>query len=184
MKSFQVEHKKMCESVHSESTFHNFKSYLIVFVAVFGIITFSFNISYADSTVTSVPTGLSPTSISHSTNYTYVTNFGSNTVSVIDNSNNVVGSISVGAMPYGTAYNSNNGKIYVTNYGSNTISVIDPSSNTAISTIPDFSILGLTLPSFTNPSGLVYYSTNNDMYVTNFCSNTVSVIDASTNSAI
>ncbi|HET6457517.1 MAG TPA: Ig-like domain repeat protein, partial [Nitrosopumilaceae archaeon] len=175
MNRSQVECKKTVENKYTKSTSYNFKSYLIVFVAIFGIIMVgSFNNSYADYTVTSVPTGISPTSITFTSNYIYVTNYGSNTVSVIDGSNNVVGSISVGAQPYGIVYDSYNGKIYVANYGSNTVSVIDPSSNTVISTISGV----------TNPSGLTYDSTNNDIYVTNYGSNTVSVIDPSSNNVI
>ncbi|HKC79479.1 MAG TPA: Ig-like domain-containing protein [Nitrosopumilaceae archaeon] len=176
MKRSQVEHRKMWEGIHNESTFHNFKPCLIVFVAVFGIIMVSsFDNSYADSLITLPPTDLAPINISYTYNYVYVTNYNSGTVSVINaTSNNVVGSITVGTQPYGIAYNSNNGKIYVANYGSNNVSVIDPSSNTVISTISGV----------TNPSALIYDSKNQDLYVTSSGLNTVSVIDPSSNSVI
>ncbi|HEY7080890.1 MAG TPA: YncE family protein, partial [Nitrososphaeraceae archaeon] len=57
----------------------------------------------------------------------YVTNFGSNTVSVIDTTTNtVVATITVGSAPQFIAFNPNNGHMYVTNRGSNNVSVIGP----------------------------------------------------------
>jgi YVTN family beta-propeller protein len=71
----------------------------------------------------------------------YVTNDGSNTVSIIDGkTNTVVGSpIPVGTNPYGIAFNPNNGDMYVANYDfssnrvDDTVSVI---STTTIRTMP------------------------------------------------
>ncbi|MBI3640208.1 MAG: Ig-like domain repeat protein [Thaumarchaeota archaeon] len=172
----QVEHKKTFENRYNESTFYNFKSYLIVFVAVFGIIMVSsFNNSYADSLITLSPTDSNPTNISHTSNDVYVTNLISNTVSVINaTTENVVTTIAVGIEPYGIAYDDYNGKIYVANFGSDNISVIDPSSNTVIQTISGV----------TNPTGLMYDSTNQDLYVTSMTSNQVFVIDLSSNNVI
>jgi YVTN family beta-propeller protein len=55
--------------------------------------------------------------------------------------------------------------MYVANSDSNTVSVIGP-TNSVIATIPT----GL------NPIGIAYNSDNRHIYVTNFGSNTVSVI--------
>ncbi|CKN33121.1 PE PGRS family protein [Mycobacterium tuberculosis] len=64
--------------------------------------------------------------VSPVTGLVFVTNFDSNTVSVIDpNTNTVTGSIPVGTGAYGVAVNPG-ANIYVTNQGSNTVSVIDP----------------------------------------------------------
>ncbi|VVC06248.1 Virginiamycin B lyase [uncultured archaeon] len=176
MSRSQVEHKKTFENRYNESTFHNFKSYLIVFAAVFGIIMVSsFNNSYADSLITLSPTDSGPTNIAHTSNVVYVTNLLSNTVSVINaTTGNVVTTITVGIEPYGIVYDNDNGKIYVANFGSDNISVIDPSSNTVIQTISGVS----------NPSELMYDSTNQDLYVTSMTSNKVFVIDSLSNNVI
>jgi len=65
MKTYQVEHKKICESGNKDSAFYNSKLYLTVFTAVFGIII-----------------------VKASTNNIHVTNFNSNAVSVIEESSN------------------------------------------------------------------------------------------------
>ena len=55
----------------------------------------------------------------------YVTNYGSNSVSVINTSNNkVIENMHVGSGPQGVAYDSGNHMVYVTNAGSNSVSVI------------------------------------------------------------
>ncbi len=54
----------------------------------------------------------------------YVTNSGSNTVSVINPATDIPGPpITVGSNPAGVAVNPG-GAVYVTNFGSNTVSVI------------------------------------------------------------
>ena len=86
----------------------------------------------------------------------YVSNAGSNTVSILNTTtNSVVGTIPVGAGPNGIAYNQDNGKVYVANSVSGTISVINGSSNTVSNTIP----VGKT------PIGLGYNPINNSIYV-------------------
>src|SRR5258708_32507651 len=68
----------------------------------------------------------------------YITNLGSNTVSVIATATNtVVGlPIPVGLSPLGVAVTPDPSKVYVTNHGSSTGSVIDPASNSVSATIP------------------------------------------------
>ncbi|HEY9386160.1 MAG TPA: YncE family protein [Nitrososphaeraceae archaeon] len=56
----------------------------------------------------------------------YVTNAGSNTISVINQTNSVTATIPTGLGPTGIAHNPNNRHIYVTNAGSNTVSIIHP----------------------------------------------------------
>jgi YVTN family beta-propeller protein len=105
----------------------------------------------------------------------YVTNYGSNTVSVIDGTTNtVVTTIPVGTNPRDLAFNPNNGDLYVTNQNSNTVSVIDGTTNTVVTTIP----VG------PQPFGVAFNPDNGNMYVTNYGSNTVSVIDGTTNTVI
>ncbi len=67
---------------------------------------------------------------SPSTGDIYVTNSGSQYVSVINPANQVIGNIYVGNTPTGVAYNTANGDMYVANYGDNTISVISPTLST------------------------------------------------------
>ena len=67
----------------------------------------------------------------------YVTNNGSNTVSVIDTATNtVVATIPVGVSPFGVAITPDGTRAYVANQDSNTVSVIDTATNTVIATIP------------------------------------------------
>lgn len=63
--------------------------------------------------------------------YAIVTNFGSNTVSILDLVNNAVTStIPVGTQPVTVSLNSSQTKAYVANYGSSTVSEINLSTNT------------------------------------------------------
>src|SRR6266478_4562418 len=67
----------------------------------------------------------------------YVTNSGSNTVSVIDTATNlVVSTIPVGKVPDGVAITPDGTRAYVTDAGSSTVSVIDIATNTVVATIP------------------------------------------------
>jgi len=68
--------------------------------------------------------------------FAYVTNRGSNSVSVIDTaSNTVVATIPVGAFPEGVAITPDGTRAYVTDFVSNTVSVIDTATNTVVVTI-------------------------------------------------
>src|SRR5574337_284691 len=68
--------------------------------------------------------------------YAYITNQGSNNVSVIDTATNTVtATVNVGDNPRGVAVNPAGTKVYVTNYGSNNVSVIDTATNTVTATV-------------------------------------------------
>jgi len=69
--------------------------------------------------------------------YIYVTNFGSNDVSVINGATNVViASIDLAnSIPTEVAFDSSNGYVYMTNDGSNDVSVINGATNTVIANI-------------------------------------------------
>lgn len=121
--------------------------------------------------------------------YAYVTNFGSNnfsptgnTVSVVDlQSNTVVATITVGTQPAGVAITPDGSLAYVTNYntlylapgfnaltaGPGTVSIIDTETNQVIS--PTISV-GL------SPSAIAISPDGDYAYVTNYTSDTVSVI--------
>ncbi|WP_072465053.1 YncE family protein, partial [Mycobacterium tuberculosis] len=105
--------------------------------------------------------------VSPVTGLVFVTNFDSNTVSVIDpNTNTVTGSIPVGTGAYGVAVNPG-GNIYVTNQFSNTVSVIDPATNT---------VTGSPIPVGLDPTGVAVNPVTGVVYVTNSLDDTVSVI--------
>ncbi len=102
----------------------------------------------------------------------YIANSGSNTVSVLNPGNTVIANISVGSNPTGVAVNSNGTEVYVTNQGSNTVSVINPADNMVTATIN----VGLA------PQGVAVSPTGPKtgfVYVANFDSGTVSVINTS-----
>lgn len=108
----------------------------------------------------------------------YVTNEGSNNVSVINRqSGEVVATIMVGKRPRGIATGSRRErlKVYVANSGSNSVSVIDPTTNKVENEIP--------IRFGREPEGIVVARISSEkelIFVTNYSSNTVSVVDAST----
>ena len=66
----------------------------------------------------------------------YITNSGSNTVSVIDTATNTVtGAINVGGAPFGVAVTPDGTKVFIANQGSSDISVIDTATNSVVATI-------------------------------------------------
>jgi YVTN family beta-propeller protein len=107
----------------------------------------------------------------------YVSNFNSNSISVINSSSNkviaTINSSNYIHSPAGLDYNPINHNIYVANYGSNLISEIDSSNN-----------LIKILPAGSNPIDIICNTYNNETYVSNFNSNTVTVINSSTDASI
>ncbi|WP_306533536.1 beta-propeller fold lactonase family protein, partial [Geobacter sp.] len=107
--------------------------------------------------------------------FAYVTNYGSNTVSIIATATNtVVATVPVGANPVGVAITPDGAFAYVANYSSNTVSVIATATNTVAATVP----VGL------NPWGVTITPNGAFVYVTNYGSNTVSVITTATNTIV
>jgi YVTN family beta-propeller protein len=103
----------------------------------------------------------------------YVTNEGSNNVSVIDTATeNVTATVPVGNYPYEVAVSPDGTKVYVTNDGSNTVSVIDTATNNITATV--------NANGFNYPYGVAVSPDGTKVYVTNDGSNNVSVIDAAT----
>ena len=97
---------------------------------------------------TSVQVGSGPSGSAVSGGFTYVINYDSNNVSVIDNATRqVVTRLDVGTGPLSVAANPSRNRVYVSNSMSNTISVIDTSANTVIDTVPVIVLPG----SFYNP---------------------------------
>jgi YVTN family beta-propeller protein len=149
----------------------------------------SINLPNSNRIVATVPVGSRPHSIDFGLDKVFITNSGSNTVSVIDGkTDRVVATIPVGADPHGIAAtyeeDGNNALdsnlllkfpyTYVANTGSNTVSVIDGKTDRVVATIP----VGA------DPHGIIVSNTLGKVYVTNSGSNTVSVIDGKMNEVV
>ncbi len=107
----------------------------------------------------------------------YVTNTGSNSVSVIDReSEKVVGIIRVGRGPKGITANSRGDRVYVINSRSNSISVIDTANNEVMDTIS--LITGI------EPTEIVLLPDDETLYITNPGSDNVSVVSTVSRSLI
>jgi YVTN family beta-propeller protein len=100
--------------------------------------------------------------------YAYITNGGSNTVTILDVVNlRQDRVIPVGIDPTGVAVNSKRNEVYVVNTGSNSVSVIDAEKKAVVATIP------VRL----RPYFISLNSAGTRAYVANSGSNNVSVID-------
>ena len=107
--------------------------------------------------------------------YAYITNGGSNTVTVLDVVNlRQDRVIRVGSNPTGVAANTKRNEVYVVNTGSNSVSVIDAEKNAVVATIPVHQ-----RPYFVSVS-----ADGTRAYVANSGSNNVSVIDLKSRRAI
>jgi YVTN family beta-propeller protein len=102
----------------------------------------------------------------------YVTNAGSNSVSVVDiATNTVVATVPVGRNPVYSAVTPDGTKAYVANSGANSVSVIDTATNTVVATLT----VGM------NPATVAITPDGTKAYVINTGANSVSVIDTATN---
>jgi len=114
-----------------------------------------------------------------STPFAYVTNEGSNTLSIIDTvTYKVIATVNVGLGPAGIAVSPDGKQVYVANCKSNSLSAIDASTNTVVATI---NVGDYPLGVAVNPAGTKVYVTNvesNNIYVIDTANNTVSAIIA------
>ena len=93
----------------------------------------------SNTVVATVPVGIQPVGspVTPDGSYAYVTNFGSNNVSVIDTtSNTVITTVPVGHGPFPVAITPDGANVYVGNLTDSTLSVIQVATNTVIATIP------------------------------------------------
>ena len=105
----------------------------------------------------------------------YVANAGSNSVSVINPTTNlVVTTVPVGPNPVDIAVTPNGSTAYVTNAGSNSVSAINTTSNTVVATVT----VGF------SPVHVAIKADGTRAYVANARSNSISVIDTSTNAVV
>jgi len=104
--------------------------------------------------------------------FAYITNSGSNNVSVVDTATNkVVATIPAQGSPYSAAVKPDGSRVYVGNYGSASVTVIDAQSNSVIKHIAVGS----------NPQQIALKADGTRLYVANSGSGTVSVIDTASN---
>ncbi len=108
----------------------------------------------------------------------YLTNYGSNNVSVISDVNindgggpKVAGAIPVGSSPEAITYDAVNGEIDVANFGGDSVTVISGATNSVVATVP----VGI------GPSGIA--ASGGFVYVVNSGSDSMTVIDGSNNTA-
>jgi YVTN family beta-propeller protein len=119
----------------------------------------------------------------------YIANTLSNTLSIINGTNSsLIGSIPVGEFPgknpTGIVSNSINNTVYVSNMGSNTVSVINGTTNVVVANVTSTTSEEVGGSGLFSPTGIAYNSDNGNLYVANRGSDTISVINGSTNSLI
>ncbi|MEO3760658.1 Ig-like domain-containing protein [Mycobacterium sp. B14F4] len=130
--------------------------------------------------IADIPVGNNPftTAVSPDGARAYVTNFDSNTVSVVDTARNtVIATIPVGTGPLGVAVTPNGTRAYVANSGSSTVTVIDTATNGT-------STINLGPAGGGSPWAVAISPDGTRVYVTNPGSGLVSVIDTATNTVI
>ncbi|RAV14415.1 S-layer homology domain-containing protein [Paenibacillus contaminans] len=108
----------------------------------------------------------------------YVANVGSDSVTVIGDSEEpggaaVVATVAVGTAPYALAVNSLTNTIYVANVDDDTVTVIDGATNGTF-----------TIPTGKQPVGVAVNEATNKIYVANMGSDNVTVIDGATHGTV
>lgn len=159
-----------------------------------------------------VNVGQSPVGVAAdpTTGWTYVTNYGGGTVSVLNGTTSVA-TVAVGSAqcaPFGVAYDPFNGLVYVSDSGTGAVAVlrgtqvvttllvqpdprgiaVDPGTGLAYVAEYDENNLTIlngtsvltTVPAGTNPDGVAYSAANGDVYVTDYGGNLVTVFNGTT----
>ena len=129
--------------------------------------------SFAQHLRAQIPVGTTPTglAVNITTNRVYVSNTGSNTVSVIDGATNtVIKTIPVGNQPTTVVHYAPANLVYAFNSADNTLSIIDGNTNTVQGTIP-------TLFPF---EAVAQLGQSKWMYFTDLAANQVHVVDITT----
>jgi YVTN family beta-propeller protein len=118
------------------------------------------------------------------TNLIFVTNPNNNSISVIDDiTNKTISIIKIGNVPHIIALNPVINRVYVSSHHMDYISVLDYVTNSINKTLNAHKLLkNIKLESF--PTNIVINSDGTNIYTTNYRSNTVSIINASSNQEI
>ena len=105
----------------------------------------------------------------------FVTDFGSNVVSVIDSSTGmVIENITVGSEPAGDAYDPANTMIYVANTNSSNLSIINGGTDRVVSNVAVGS----------EPWNVTYDPSNGEVFVVNYGSGNVTILNDTTNRVV
>lgn len=121
--------------------------------------------------------GFSPVGIAYNSvnQKIYVTNYQSNTVSVIDVTlDSLITKINVGNSPVHITYNPFNNKIYTANFDGNSVTVISGENDSVETSVP----VGI------RPYGLLYEPYANFIYVTDLWSDSLFIIDGNSNNIV
>ncbi len=121
-----------------------------------------FNAGEPGTNTLSLPSGANPTFGVFDTQngYTYISDTGTNQVSIFNQWGTLEGTVAVGSAPLFPAYDPINGFVYVPNSGGSTVSVIYGTS--ILSSVPN----GITVG--TNPHSVEFDPTNGCLYVANY----------------
>ena len=126
------------------------------------------------------PTG---TTISADGNSVYVTNYGSNTISMFSRNTGTgaltalsPATIATGTNPSGITISADGNSVYVTNYGSTNVSMYSRNTSTGALT----ALSPATIVAETNPNGINISADGTSVYVTNFGSTNVSLFSRNT----
>ncbi|MCP9496385.1 MAG: carboxypeptidase regulatory-like domain-containing protein [Pyrinomonadaceae bacterium MAG19_C2-C3] len=152
------------------------------FVLAFAVLSFACVVFLKTIPVGDEPNGVT---VDATRNRTYVANFAGDSVSIIDNINEVavdadpstpavIDALVVGDGPTELAVNTTTNKLYVPNFNANTVTVINLNDNTIAATVTGFA----------QPFAVAVNMTTNRIYVTNYGNGTVSVIDGSIDSLL
>ncbi|MCI4320578.1 MAG: PKD domain-containing protein [Thermoplasmata archaeon] len=127
--------------------------------------------STSTSAVIAVGTDPFGVAVDNATKQVWVTNFGSNNVTVIDGTTQAaVANIAVPSEPLGIAVNPSQGRVFVATNGTNATSVINATSYSLLRNVS----VGV------EPIGVVYDGATNRAFVSDYGSNQVSVLDGLT----
>ena len=135
--------------------------------------------------VSKVSVGDGPVEVAVSDKKVYVANYGSDDLSIINGTDNMKIPVGDGPVAIAALPSDPDKKVYVANYGSDTVSVINGTDNSLITNIPvgdgPVAIRVLVTTTSAPPSDI---HSDKTIYVANYGSDTVSVINGTDNSLI
>lgn len=136
--------------------------------------------SSTDLVIDKIPVGRSPiqVKVDPSNNWVYVANIDSNSISIIDSiTNKVIKTIKGINSPYGISINPISDRVYVSNIASSTVTVLDRKINNNFTILKNIKV-GMA------PSSMDIDIQRNLIFVSNFLSDSVSIINGTNDSFI